>query len=219
MALFLKHTDTTGLWGVWKTDESVEQLLALLPHSEAYRQQALQRFKTEHRQQEWISVRVLLYTLLGEEKEIAYTSQGKPLLADGSYHISISHTKGYVAVILSAQSQVGIDIEQYGDRIRKVAHKFVRADEVIAAYQDDETWGLLLNWSAKEVMFKCMDAEGVDFREHLHIEPFRISGTVGAEGYPQGIFLSHEYKTERQRTFEIHYLLHPHFVLTYYIEH
>ena len=74
--------------------------------------------------------------MLGEEKEIGYRSSGKPYLADGSASISISHTKGYVAVLLGGpEKEVGIDVECYGERVRKVAHKFVREDESLSWYK------------------------------------------------------------------------------------
>ena len=93
MPLFLQHTTPSYQWGIWKTDETLDNLLAMLPHREAYLE-GMQRFTAEHRRLEWLAVRVLLYTLLGEEKEIAYYPSGKPYLADGSASISISHTKG-----------------------------------------------------------------------------------------------------------------------------
>ncbi len=215
MAVFLQYTEHQVQWGIWKTDESVDQLLALLPSPLHYQSYMAKHFKTDHRRLEWLAVRVLLYQLAGEEKEVRYAPSGKPYLADGSYHISISHTKGYVAVILSATREVGIDIEQYSSRIHKVAHKFMREDESKPSWNGDDTWGLLLHWSAKEVMFKCMDAEGVDFREHLYIKPFVLSPSN--EGEPQGVFQAFEYKTERQRSFFIHYLLQRDFVLTWHM--
>ena len=100
----------------------------------------MQRFSAEHRRLEWLSVRVLLFTLLGEEKEIAYYPSGKPYLADKSASISISHTRGYVSVIIGeAGKEVGIDIEQYGERVHKVAHKYMRADESLSSYQGTDT--------------------------------------------------------------------------------
>ena len=71
----------------------------MLPHQEVYRE-GMRRFTAAHRRLEWLAVRVLLYTLSGEEKEIAYHPSGKPYLADDSASLSISHTKGYVAVVL-----------------------------------------------------------------------------------------------------------------------
>lgn len=206
MAAFLQHKDEQYQWGIWKTDESIEELLALLPTPEMYRQE-IQRFTAPHRRLEWLAVRVLLYHLLGEETQIAYYPSGKPYLSDGSHFISISHTRGYVAVILSSMSEVGIDIEQYGERVHKVAHKYMRPDEVPTLYKGDDTWSLLLHWSAKEVMFKCMDTSEVDFREHLHIFPFDVS--------QRGDFRAQEYRTNSQNPFLIYYLIGADFVMTW----
>ena len=117
----------------------------------------------------------------------SYEPSGKPYLADNSYFISISHTKGYVAVILSEEKPVGIDIEQYSRRVHKVAHKYMREDEQFVPYGEDDTWSLLLHWSAKEVMFKCMNTPEVDFREHLHIEPFTTEQQGGRMGVGKSV--------------------------------
>lgn len=207
MPLLMQQTEASCRWGIWKMDETTDALLEMLPHQEPYRQ-GLQRFSAEHRQLEWLSVRVLLFTLLGEEKEICYHASGKPYLADNSASISISHTRGYVSVIIGETGKVvGIDIEQYGERVHKVAHKYMRDDEVLSSYQGTDTWALLLHWSAKEVMFKCLDTPEIDFRKHLHIHPF----TIAAEG----VFTAEEYRTAEQRKFRIRYIVHPDFVLTW----
>lgn len=160
--------------GIWKTEESPEELLTMLPHQEVYRE-GMRRFTAAHRRLEWLAVRVLLYTLSGEEKEIAYHPSGKPYLADDSASLSISHTKGYVAVVLGLPGrEVGVDIEQYGERVRKVAHKFMREDEQPSVFRGTDTWSLLLHWSAKETMFKCLNASEVDFRGHMRILPFAV---------------------------------------------
>lgn len=206
MPLFLQHTEPSYRWGIWKTDETLDDLLVMLPHKEVYRE-GMQRFTSEHRRLEWIAVRVLLYTLLGEEKEIAYFPNGKPYLADASASISISHTKGYVAVLLGTpDKEVGIDIEQYGERVRRVAHKFMREDEEASLFRGTEIWSLLLHWSAKETMFKCMNASDVDFREHMRVLPFSVDES--------GIFSAEEYRTAEKCKFTIHYYLSSDFVLT-----
>jgi phosphopantetheinyl transferase len=197
---------SSDLWGVWKIDETLDELLAMLPSKDVYLQ-GMQRFKAEYRRLEWLAVRVLLYTLLGEEKEIAYYPTGKPYLADTSASISISHTKGYVAVVLGMpDKEVGIDIEQYGERVRRVAHKFMREDEEASLFRGTEIWSLLLHWSAKETMFKCMNASDVDFREHMRVLPFPVNES--------GIFSAEEYRTAEKRRFTIHYYLSSDFVLT-----
>ena len=206
MPLFLQHTALPCRWGIWKAEESPEELLTMLPHQEVYRE-GMRRFTAAHRRLEWLAVRVLLYTLSGEEKEIAYHPSGKPYLADDSASLSISHTKGYVAVVLGLPGrEVGVDIEQYGERVRKVAHKFMREDEQPSVFRGTDTWSLLLHWSAKETMFKCLNASEVDFRGHMRILPFAVNES--------GVFSAEEYRTVEKRRFTIHYYLFPDFVLT-----
>lgn len=204
MALYLQHQESACRWGIWKMEESYEELCTLLPP--ALVEQAEQRFSALHRRSEWLSVRVLLAQLAGDDAEIGYRPSGKPYLLHSSSFISISHTRGYVSVILG-EVPVGIDIEQYGMRVHKVAPRFMRDDEQVHVWQDEDTWSLLLHWSAKEVMYKCLDIEAVDFREHLRIFPFSLQS--------EGVFQACEYKTEQRRSFVIHYLLHPDFVLTW----
>ena len=159
---------------------------------------------------ERLAVRVLLKTLCGEEKKVVYLPSGKPYLADGSAHISISHTNGYVAVALHPTEEVGIDIERYGVRVRRVVSRFVRPDEEKTMNQGDEVYVLLLHWSAKETLFKVMGVEGVDFIRHLHIFPFVME--------EEGCLEAQEYRTEEQWHYRVRYLTHPDFVLTWTIK-
>lgn len=210
MPVFIQHTEPSYKIGVWRVEETQDELLEMLVHKEA-NSIALQRFTSLHRRIEWLAVRVLLSTLLVEDKEIAYHANGKPYLVDNSASISISHTRGYVSVIVGEVAmEVGVDIEQYGERVNRVAHKFMRDDEIVSSYNGTDTWSLLLHWSAKEVMFKCMNAQEVDFREHLYIAPFAVSS--------KGCFFAEEFRTEKKQRFLIHYLLHEDFVLTWFAE-
>lgn len=207
MSLFLQHKGTECFWGVWKIDESEEELLDLLPHKREYAS-LVGKYTSPHRRLEWLAVRVLLFVMLGEEKEIAYLPSGKPYLKDGTYALSISHTRGFAAVALSGpETEVGIDIEQYGERVRKVARRFMCTDEEAAVFEGDDIWSLLLHWSAKETMFKCLNESEVDFREHLRIRPFSPQR--------QGTFDACEYKTGRKQRFRISYRITPDFVLTW----
>ena len=208
MPVFKQYTESSYKWGIWKASESLEELLALLPHKEKY-EEGIGKFTAVSRKLEWLAVRVLLYTMLGEEKEIHYYSNGGPYLADGSFSISISHTKGYVAVLLSEPGKrVGIyyhRVIKFGG-VRKRILRFMREDEKKSLFKGTETWSLLLHWSAKETMFKCMNASDVDFREHLHIMPFTPD--------EQGVFSAAEYRTAEKQIFQIYYYLFSDFVLT-----
>lgn len=205
MGLFWKKQTESVSWGVWKMEESWDELCEQLQNPDLVKE-SCKRFKAPHRRMEWLSVRRLLQTLTTEPLNIIYQPNGKPILDKAGWHISISHTKGYVAVIFGPQL-VGIDIEQYGQRVHRVAQKFMRSDEICNPYQGDDTWSLLLHWSAKETLFKCLDATEVDFRKHLQICPFTLQ--------KEGCLEAREYKTAQQRHFTLRYALHPDFVLTY----
>lgn len=60
--------------------------IASLPGARrAFCEQELNRFVSERRKMEWLSVRVLLYSMLQEDKEIGYSPEGKPYLTDHSF--------------------------------------------------------------------------------------------------------------------------------------
>ena len=207
MGLFLQHKTVDMKWAVWKMEESLDTLFSLLPDARRVScEQEMQRFTSDRRKLEWLSVRVLLYSMLQEDKEIGYSSEGKPHLTDNSSFISISHTKGYVAVILSSVAPVGIDIEQYGQRVKRVYDRFIRSDERVESYQGDETWSMLLHWSAKETIFKSMENADADLRK-LCLSHFIPQS--------EGVFQVREYATERQQLFTVGYRICPDFVLTW----
>ena len=206
MPLYRTYRKGELLVGVWKVEETIDRLRSMFVDFSLY-ESGLQRFKSEKRQLEWLAVRVLLKELLGEEKPIAYLSSGKPYLKDGSACISFSHTCGYVAVAVHPTKEVGIDIEQYGDRVCRLASRFVREDEMESVRAGNEIYALLLHWSAKETMFKLMNQSDVDFLDHLHILPFVPSESGEMEAV--------EYRTEMHLSFQVSYYTHPDYVLTF----
>ena len=206
MAIYRKYQQGDLTVAVWKVDGTVEQLRSMFHQFSVY-EEGYARFSAEKRKQEWLAVRVLLKERLGEEKSIAYLPSGKPYLEDGSMHVSFSHTHGYVAVALHPSAEVGVDIEQYGTRVRRVASRFIREDEKVSIASGDEIVGVLLHWSAKETMFKLMDDQGVDFIEHLRIFPFTLRES--------GVMEAQEFRSSTEQKFLIHYDTHPDYVLTF----
>lgn len=206
MAVLEKHIEADCRWGIWKMEESIEELLILFSNPGQQLEQ-MQHLTAQGRRLEWLSVRALLKNLCGEEKQIEYLPSGMPYLSDNSFHISISHTRGYVAVILSSQKKVGIDIEQYGERILKLRTKFLSEQEIKTISSEKEVYHLLLYWSGKETMFKLLGEQEVEFKEHLLISPF----------YPEekGTFTARELRTTKRQNFLIHYQTHPDFVITW----
>ena len=106
--------------------------------------------------------RALLKEMLGgDAPEIRHNADGAPLIA--GYHISISHTRGYLAILLSERSRVGVDIEYRSDRVQRIASHFLRPDERPSTV--DET---LLHWCVKEAVYKLRS------EAHLTHEQTRI---------------------------------------------
>jgi 4'-phosphopantetheinyl transferase EntD len=200
-------TPKSIIWATREICEPVEELMAVLEKKDLYFPY-LKQITSESRKKEWLTVRVLLKEMLGEEKEILYTSTGKPYLPDNSYQISISHTKGFVAVALHPEIKIGIDIEHISPRIHKIRSRFMNEKEEVSLDKEHEKIHLLLHWSAKESIFKILDEQDVDFKAHLRINPF----------YPvlNGLscFSSYETKTKKQHVFSGYYLVNTHYVLT-----
>ncbi|MDR0430304.1 MAG: 4'-phosphopantetheinyl transferase superfamily protein [Tannerellaceae bacterium] len=204
MPLYLKQTDP--LMGIWKVEESPADLLNLLSRKRDYAP-FLENIRTEGRKQEWLAVRVLLKELLGEEALIAYHNNGAPYLVGMNMTISISHTKGYVAVLLHAERPVGIDIEYRGERILKIRKRFLSLEEDGNIDTPHEAEHLLIYWCAKEALFKTIGRQDVDFRKQLHIAPFPYS--------QRGCLIATEIRTLQTASYQMSFIVYEDFVLVY----
>lgn len=105
---------------------------------------------------------------------------GKPHTADGFFDFSLTHCADHAAAIVSTAGPVGIDLEQPGDRIFRIRHKFLsdedqaclQAGAELAQLQEGSAAAQWLTrcWSAKESVYKWHGESGVDFREHIQLE-------------------------------------------------
>lgn len=207
LMIYLKKELTDNiLLGIWKVEEASDDLLAMLDKREWLEDVFVA--KSDSRKKEMLATRVLLKDLLGEEKQICYHPSGKPFLCDESYEIGISHTQGYVAIALHEQKTMGLDIEQCTNKIFRVRERLITRYDYIDV--DNERDHLLLHWSAKEAMFKYLNAKGVDFRRNLHVEPF--------VPYGSGRFIVSESKTKERQHFDAHYIVEEDFVLVCLVE-
>ena len=160
--------------GLWQMDESPEQLFDLYPHLLPYRSSLDDKYKNDGRKLEFLAIRALMYEMLrvnGASKgllshagDFTHNGQGKPLFR--GYHVSISHTKSYAALILSKKSEVAVDIEYMSDRVERIASKFLRKDE-----RADSLDAKLVHWCAKETVFKLFSEENLLF-EDMRVKPF-----------------------------------------------
>lgn len=192
--------------GIWEMNESVADLMNCCPWVQSFCSE-MERFKNENRRKEFLAVRVLLHemflmlgvpeTRICELGKITYNQAGKPLVK--GYHISISHTQGYVAVILSRKHGVAVDIEYFNDRVKKIASKFLRNDE-----QAKDLDSLLVHWCGKETMYKLFSEENLQFGE-MRVLPFDTMADWSCEIE----------NLKSKKTITVDYELTMDFVLTY----
>lgn len=202
--LIYKEENSDYTWGIWKMEESPELLLSQLTNIQDlvdFSETVTSSVRTLER----IAVRVLLKTLSGEEKTIDYHPNGKPYFKDQSLNISISHTKEYVAIILSQSPLLGIDIEYTSDRVKRIRSRFISESEYIDP--ENEVLHLLLHWSAKETMYKALSKEKINLKDNFHIQKFTPQ--------QRGFFEASETFTEKSLQFKIHYIATDNYVITY----
>ncbi|MGM9760085.1 MAG: 4'-phosphopantetheinyl transferase family protein [Parabacteroides sp.] len=197
---------TKPFLGLWRIEESETELLAQLASQTDYTS-FLERVKGVERRREWLASRCLLKQMLGYEARIAYHPNGAPYLPDEPWQISISHTKGYVAVLLQSKGETGLDVEYRANRVLRIRSRFMSPEEEAGVDPVHEVDYLLVHWCAKETMFKMLGQEDVDFVKHLHVNPFLLK--------EQGELEVRETRTERQATFRLFYRLFPDFVLVH----
>lgn len=181
---------------VWKITETEEQFKSQLPET-VLKIIADKNYKSKTRCLEVMATYALLISYLRKPSVIInHNSNGQPLL-DGFY-ISISHTNGYVCVLLSTQKVVAIDIEYRSDRIARIRSKFLRSDEPFTSIGE-----LLLVWSAKETLYKYFSEDDLMYNEMKveSISDFSLSMI--------------NLKTNEKKM--VSYLLTPDYVLTYLV--
>jgi len=179
---------------VWKITESEEELRASLSHPEYFVDKVRNLKPGSRRLMEILAVRRALKELFnGEEKKIVYDRYGKPSIDEpDAPFISFSHTKQYVAVIVS-DVPVGIDIERRGDRVQRVVPQFLTPDEItVLSLTPDISLAFHLAWSGKESAFKVLGQSFYDLKKltsivHVDMEQKIVFLTVEGREMPMRI--------------------------------
>lgn len=169
-----------AILGMWRIEETVSEMLAMMP-SLGKLQHVLDSYSRDARRLEVLSVHALVYIMTGDESlVVGHNEDGHPLLE--GWHVSISHTRGYAAVLLSRQDEVAVDVEYVSNRVAKIADRFIRDDE-----QDETITRQLVCWCTKEAVYKYFSSQ------HLALLDIRLrnyellsEGCVVAENMQTG---------------------------------
>ena len=171
MPLLLQKNIESGVIGLWDISEALEELelLADLTPADAIN---YSRISALHRKKEWLATRALLNELTGERSSIKYHNDGRPYPDNSKYHISISHTTGFVAIMLHRFNLPGIDIELASRQVSKVASRFLSPDEFDVCHEASgfSNHKLLLHWCAKEAIFKMVPFSDIEFSTDIRIK-------------------------------------------------
>lgn len=181
--VFNKKIDDDSVLAVWKIEETEEQLLSSLQLKQ-HELDVIATLSNGKRALHWLATRVLLRKMLNTADYIdcQMDEHGKPYLVNSDTHISLSHSYDYAAVIISKGKQVGVDIELIKMKIKSIKHKFLSDVELAQKQIGDNTNGLYVAWCAKEAIYKWHGKKGLEFKQHIHIKPFKLKdeGTLQA---------------------------------------
>lgn len=162
------------LLGLWQMTEQADALP--VPS-----QVDLSGYRSEVRRREVLVTYALISALTGDDSlTIGHEPSGRPMLK--GWHISISHTRGWAAVVMSRSHEVAVDIEYWSDRVSRVVERFVRPDE-----DSDGLHRQLINWSAKETVYKYFSVEDLQYFE-MRLLPYALDskGSVQVEDLKAG---------------------------------
>jgi 4'-phosphopantetheinyl transferase len=194
----LKNTGTESAWGIWKVEESAEEL-AFTAFEEAP-----EGIVHLTKRLEWLASRVLVRTLL-EQNDLPYSGihkdeYGKPFLRELPHHISLSHAYPYVAVQVDKNKPVGIDIEQPTEKLLRIAPRVLSLEELDNAGSDIRKH--CVYWCAKEALYKVYGKRGLHFASQLLVEPFileekgDLKGKITVREEKLNVALSYEIESE-----------------------
>ena len=210
MALFLTKDlddDAHSRLGVWHITETEAELKALssIPSDEL---EEISFIKSESLRKQKLAVRALLDAMFEEKVYLSHHDNGKPYIENNATNISITHTEKYVAVILNALDDVGIDCESLDRDFSAVEKKALSEDEIDDLDDDHRNEQLAIYWCAKEAVYKKMSQYKVDFAEQIEVDAFRLKG----EGELEATFIN---KDGFEEEFDLEYITFDRHVLVW----
>ncbi len=184
-----------GIWEITETEDFFIEKLDLFPTEKEYIATLKGRRKLE-----WLAGRFLLHYMSGRAIRGACIKDefGKPFLEDSPYQISISHSRELASVI-AAPFSIGIDIQKLVGKIERIAHKFMRDNEMESLEEGTRLEHLHVYWGAKEALYKAYGRRELDFKKHIHIEPFAYDLE---NGFCSGQVLKGDFKARYQIWYE-----------------
>lgn len=208
---FARQIPLTALLGVWSIREDFDWFAHRLVLTQEEQEEVTRL--PERSRLDWMATRYLIHLFTGSTERVAGAKDvfGRPFHPGVDYHLSLSHTKGFAAAILSPAA-TGIDIQCWDHRMHRVAHKFVNEEEQAWTEGPDQDAYQHVIWGAKESLYKAHGRRQLNFLTNLHCEAFEYNKKGGkTEAFislPSGL----------TRIFDLYYLPSEETMLVYVIE-
>ncbi|SDP95411.1 4'-phosphopantetheinyl transferase superfamily protein [Mucilaginibacter sp. OK268] len=191
---YRQRIDDDTEFALWRIEEEADDLykqLQLDEDEKAY----VEKLSNGKRHLHWLGTRVLLRKMLHTDEYIdcKVDAHGKPYLVNLPYHISLSHSFDYAAVMISKTHKVGIDIEMIKQKVERIAGKFLRPDERAFINDEHKIEQLYVCWCAKEAIYKCNGEKEVSFADNIFLDPFSFNtrGELSARLHKNNINLDY----------------------------
>ena len=170
---YRQRIDDDTEFALWKIEEQADELYNQLQLNNDEKT-FIENISNGKRHLHWLGTRVLLRKMLHTDEYIdcQVDEHGKPYLVTLPYHISLSHSFDYAAVMISRKSPVGIDIEQIKQKVERIANKFMKPAELAFINNAHRVEQLYVCWCVKEAVYKCYGQKEVSFIDDILIQPF-----------------------------------------------
>lgn len=168
MPLHRDFSDDNATILLWKYDEEEELNPEILLEKENF-----ERMKDYHptKLKEALLIRKILKSKLPNHK-ILYQDK-TPFLEPNDYEISVTHSFPYAALAIS-RNKIGIDIEPFNPKIKRIQHKFLMEEESGFIEKDKEVAYLTVIWSLKESLYKIHHSNYWSLKKHYEVKPFSL---------------------------------------------
>ncbi len=170
MPLIKTISPPDGLIGIWQITENSTDLFPLFSQEE-FDDPGFLKYTFEKRKVEWLVTRLLIKQLIDSDFTVSYSDSGKPIIEHYKYkHLSISHSRHFVAVFLHENLNVGLDIEETNRNYNAVEERYLSKAEMV--FVNKNATLQCLCWCAKEAIFKLVPEDGIEFKDQILIDPF-----------------------------------------------
>ena len=168
MPLYRDLSDDHATILLWKYSEEDDLNPELLLEKENF-----EKVKDYHptKLKELLLVRKILKSVLPEHK-ILYNER-EPVLFPKDFEISVTHSFPYAALAIS-KHKIGIDIEPFNSKIKRIQHKFLEATEAGFIEKEKEIAYLTVIWSLKESLYKIHHSNYWSLKQNYKVESFDL---------------------------------------------